>query len=215
MAALSPATLEPPENSSQLTPSRAEVVKSSLSAWDQHSFEWVNRPHERLRFEQVLEGQKIFRTEFSGKLYLEVFAVGGMNAMASSMGKIAALAEEIAPDRIHLNTAVRPPAEDFVYPVPKDRMELFAQMFGGTAEVIADYDHVHDRSESSVTCQDVLDLLKRRPCSIDDVAQGLAIHRNKVLKHLGQLVKKDTITTGTNNGKVFYIADSLKERDST
>jgi len=36
----------------------ANVVKVSLSAWDQASYGWVNRPHKQLQFDQLVAGQK-------------------------------------------------------------------------------------------------------------------------------------------------------------
>ena len=61
----------------------AHIVKVSLSAWDQASFGWVNRPHPELSFHQVVEGQKAFRARFKGQLWLEVFLVAGMNSLPS------------------------------------------------------------------------------------------------------------------------------------
>ena len=51
----------------------ADVVKVSLSAWDQASFERVNRPPASLRFDQLVSGQKQFRTQFRGQLWMEIF----------------------------------------------------------------------------------------------------------------------------------------------
>jgi wyosine [tRNA(Phe)-imidazoG37] synthetase (radical SAM superfamily) len=38
----------------------ANVVKVSLSAWNQASYEWMNRPHVELKFELLLAGYKTF-----------------------------------------------------------------------------------------------------------------------------------------------------------
>jgi wyosine [tRNA(Phe)-imidazoG37] synthetase (radical SAM superfamily) len=89
---------------------QAHIVKVSLSAWDQASYGWVNRPHPDLDFKQLIEGQKSFREEFKGEMWIEVFLVAGMNSIPSDVAKIAALVDLLKPDRIHLNTAVRPPA---------------------------------------------------------------------------------------------------------
>jgi molybdenum cofactor biosynthesis enzyme MoaA len=117
----------------------ANVVKVSLSAWDQASYVWVNRPHPELRFDQLIEGQKAFRSQFKGQLWMEVFLVGGINSMHDDVQEIATLAQEIGPDRIHLNTAVRPPAEDFATALSKERMESLIHLFHPTAEIIADF----------------------------------------------------------------------------
>lgn len=124
--------------------SHADVVKVSLSVWNQDYFKWINRPHPELHFKQVVEGQKTFRTQYKGQLWMEVFLVDGMNSIQVDVQKIAALAKEIAPDRIQLNTAVRPPAEEFVTALSKDEMEELASLFHIKAEVISDFGVFHD-----------------------------------------------------------------------
>jgi len=39
----------------------ADIVKVSLSCWDQASYDWVNRPHADLSFSQLIAGQHSFR----------------------------------------------------------------------------------------------------------------------------------------------------------
>jgi wyosine [tRNA(Phe)-imidazoG37] synthetase (radical SAM superfamily) len=118
---------------------QAHIVKVSLSAWDQTSYGWVNRPHPDIEFKRLIEGQKAFRKEFKGKMWIEVFLVAGMNSSPSNVAKIAALADLLEPDRIHLNTAVRPPAEDFVAPLSRERLASLCQLFRAPVEVIAEY----------------------------------------------------------------------------
>lgn len=67
---------------------RAGVVKITLSAWDQASFERVNRPHSRVRFDPLIEGQIAFRAQFKGRLWTEVFLMEGINSQAEQVRKI-------------------------------------------------------------------------------------------------------------------------------
>lgn len=115
---------------------KADLVKVSLSAWNQGSFEDINRPHPDLEFKNIVEGLRSLRGEFSGKLWMEVFVLAGMNDRAESVQKIAALADNICPDRIHLNTVARPPAEETAVRVPANVLERFASLFNPRAEVI-------------------------------------------------------------------------------
>ena len=117
----------------------ADIVKVSLSAWDHASYVWVNRPHPDLRFDQIVDGQKAFRNEFRGKIWMEVFLVAGMNSSSADVVRISRLAEKIRPDRIHLNTAVRPPAEAFAAPLGREELVLLAQIFHPAAEVISEF----------------------------------------------------------------------------
>ncbi|NYT01814.1 MAG: radical SAM protein, partial [Methanosarcinales archaeon] len=87
----------------------ADLVLPSLDAATQKTFEAINRPAPGLRIEDIVEGLKQFRREFSGEMWLEVMLVKGVNDHEAP--QIASLVEEIGPDRVQLNTVVRPPSE--------------------------------------------------------------------------------------------------------
>jgi wyosine [tRNA(Phe)-imidazoG37] synthetase (radical SAM superfamily) len=183
----------------------ASIVKVSLSAWDQASFGWVNRPHADLRFETLVSGQKAFREAYGGQLWMEVFLVSGMNAMPGDVSRIAALAEEIKPDRIQLNTAVRPAAEDFAVPVSRERMEELTTLFHPQAEIIADFSKQRDL-KLKANKESVLAMLQRRPCTADQIADGFGMHLNEVSKYLGNLLSAKEIRTERKGGTVYYAA---------
>jgi len=183
----------------------ANVVKVSLSAWDQASYGWVNRPHPQLRFDQLIQGQKFFGAQFKGQLWMEVFLVGGINSIPADVQKIAAIAEEIGPDRIQLNTAIRPPAEDFAAALSRERMEALIHLFHPTAEVIAEFkakhpDHIQANQET------IFSMLQRRPCTSDQIANIFGMHLNEVSKYLGNLIRTDQIRTERKNNTLYYAA---------
>jgi wyosine [tRNA(Phe)-imidazoG37] synthetase (radical SAM superfamily) len=190
----------------------AHIVKVSLSAWDQSSFGWVNRPHPELSFLQVIEGQKAFRARFNGQLWLEVFLVAGMNSLASDVAKIADLAKEIRPDRIHLNTAVRPPSEDFVAPVSRERLESLPPLFCPKAEVIAEFE-AKERVEMQAAQEEIYSMLQRRPCTAQDIAETFSMHPNEVSKYLGKLLRDKRIRAQVRNTLLYYVADSENAGD--
>lgn len=111
----------------------ADVVKVSLHAWDQTSFEQVTRPHPSLRFDAILDGFRAFRQQFSGRLDLEVFIIPGMNNTEAQAQRIAALAQTFTPDAITLNTAVRPPADSGVTACSPERLHALTALFGPAA----------------------------------------------------------------------------------
>ena len=184
---------------------KADVVKISLSAWNQISYGWVNRPHPKLRFDQLVEGQKAFRAKFKGQLWLEVFLVKGINSMPDDVRKIAAMAKEIKPDRIHLNTAVRPSAEDFVMALSKKNMEILTHLFRPTAEIIAEYSH--SRTPAVQADQDtIFSMLQRRPCTMEEITDIFDMHINEVSKHLGILIRSGRIRSEKKNSAIYYAA---------
>jgi wyosine [tRNA(Phe)-imidazoG37] synthetase (radical SAM superfamily) len=184
----------------------ADLVIPSLDAGDAAAFRYVNRPHRDIDFDAMVEGLVALRREHPGPLWLEVFLLGGVTAMPAEVAKIAEIAGRIDPDRVQLNTVTRPPAESYAYPVPREEMERLASTFGERAEVIADYRGTHQRPEFAARREDVLDLLRRRPCTTGDIANGLGVHRNEVVKHIEELMARGALATEDSNGEVYYKA---------
>ena len=186
---------------------KAKTVKVSLSAWDQASFEHVNRPHPDLNFDQIVESYKDFRAEFKGKLLMEVFILWGINSIPGDVKKIAKLAKIIGPDVIQLNTAVRPPAEEFAVALPQEHMEELAQIFDPPAEVIAEFsaDHTANIQANEDT---ILAMLQRRPVTAEEIAKIFGMHINEVSKYIGKLMRTDKIRSEHKHGNVYYISKS-------
>ncbi|MDD5706667.1 MAG: Maf family nucleotide pyrophosphatase [Kiritimatiellae bacterium] len=113
---------------------RADVVKVSLHAWDAASFARIARPHPSLAFDAIVEGYRRFRAIFAGELIVEVFIVPGLNDLEWQADRIAALLRDVAPDRIQLNSAARPPADSSVRAVSPARLRELAQRFTPAAE---------------------------------------------------------------------------------
>ncbi len=184
---------------------RADMVKLSLSAWDQFSFEHINRPHPDLKFSRIVDGYRAFRRGFRGKLWIEVFLILGTNSAPGDVEKIAAVAETIGPDEIHLNTAVRPPAEDFVAALPEMEMAALAGLFSPPARVIAEFPS--DKSADVAANEDtILAMLKRRPCTAQQIAEVFGMHLNEVSKYIGKLSRTGRIRSQDSGREGYFVA---------
>jgi len=193
--------------------SHASIVKTSLSAWDEASYALVNRPHPELRFDLLVEGEKAFRADYTGKLFLEVFLIKGMNARPEEVKKIAALAKEIAPDRVQLNTAVRPPAEKYAVPLTREEMEGLAELFKPKAEIIAEFKARHG-SHFEANQDAILAMLKRRPCTAEQLAEVFGMHLNELSKYLGKLTGNQQVLLEQRNGLTYYTVPSRERRSN-
>ncbi len=181
----------------------ADIVLPSLDAPSDGLFQRVNRPHKALRFADVLGGMIAFRQGYRGQLWLEVMLLAGVTAMVAEVERLAELAARISPDRIQLNTAVRPPAESFVAPVAEGSLQEFAGLFTPHAEVIADTAPAGgDRIAGGA---DILALLSRRPCTVADIAAGLGIHHGEALKAVTALVARGALELHTHEDRSFYV----------
>lgn len=182
---------------------KADMVAPSLDAGDEATFEAVNRPNRDITIEKLVSGLEQFRQEYSGQIWLEVFLIAGVNTDAEQVRLLKGLIERIRPDRVHLNTAVRPPAEPNVRAVPREVLDRIAQQIGGACEVIGEAPAgLSDRHEIR-TEADVVSVLKRRPCTIEDICAGLGITRNEAVKHVAGLQAAGVVHS-EQRGEVAY-----------
>lgn len=185
--------------------SKANVVKTSLNAWDQISYERVNRPHCDLQFDWLIEGQRTFSEMFKGQLWTEVFLMEGINSRPEDVRKIANISKKIAPDLIHINTAVRPPSEDYVRPLTYEQMKKLAAFFEPTAEIIAEFDANH-KMPLMANQATIFAMLQRRPCTAKQIADAFSVNINEVLKLLISLMQTHRIRAVRRNNSFYYVA---------
>jgi wyosine [tRNA(Phe)-imidazoG37] synthetase (radical SAM superfamily) len=182
----------------------ASLVVPSLDAGHAVMFQAVNRPHASISFDRMLQGLIDFRQAYRGEYWLEVFLLAGHTATDSEIRKIVASVRRIKPDRVQLNTATRPTAENYAAMVDRRRMAELAEQFDLPAEVIADYRGVHAQSDFQSGRESVLEMIRRRPCSLDDIADGLNMHRNEAIKYVEELDTRGLLTKQTVGEKLFY-----------
>jgi len=100
-----------------------DYVLAKLDAFNQASFEVVDKPLRTIDFEQIVEGLKKFRDIFWGRLALQMMFVEQNKHLASVMAK---LAEEIRPDEVQINTPLRPCG---VQPLSKNELNEIKKYF--------------------------------------------------------------------------------------
>lgn len=184
----------------------ADLVIPSLDAGDAATFQAVNRPHPQLDFDGMVQGLVTFRQQFRGQLWLEVFLAAGINDSAKQVHAIARNATRIAPDRTQLNTVARPPAEPTVKALSQGALEQCAGLFEGTVEVIADYAAAAHTPRQKASEDTILALIRRRPCTVQDISAALGLHIHEVLKHVNHLQRQDRIARASVCGRDYYVA---------
>jgi len=183
---------------------KADVVMPSLDAGDEQTFQKVNRPHKDINIENLISGLCVFRDEFVGQVWLEVFFVEGLNTDAEQIIKIRDAIERIRPDKVQLNTAVRPTAEANIKRLDTEKLRAIAARLGPKCEVVADFSATHHGKFLENKAENVLSILKRRPCSLNDICSGLGIGRNEALKYVTHLLHKGVIHSEKKDGRIFF-----------
>jgi len=197
---------------------KADVVLPSLDAGDQQTFQKINRPHRDISIEKQISGLCAFRDEFSGQIWLEVFVVEGLNTEAEQIAKIRAAIERIRPDKVQLNTAVRPTAEMGIKRLSEESLQDIASQLGEKCEVVAEFSPAHygghiDKGEGgaepsvmSDRMETLLSMLKRRPCSLNEICTGLGMGHNEALKCISHLQLKGVVGSEEKDGVIFFKA---------
>jgi len=114
----------------------ADLVVPSLDAVRQEVFEKIDRPVPGIKVAEVTEALVEFRKEYSGKIWLEVMLVRGLNDSKEDIAELKKAAERIKPDRIQVNSPVRSTAEEGVLPLDKAAMQEVLRVLGPLAEAV-------------------------------------------------------------------------------
>jgi wyosine [tRNA(Phe)-imidazoG37] synthetase (radical SAM superfamily) len=192
--------------------SDANLVVPSLDAATQEIFDRLNRPHSSLKIRQVVEGLRNFRQEFSGKIWLEILLVKGVNDSPAHLKKLKKAISEINPDKIQFNTVVRPPAEKSVFPLSSQELEKIREFFGKKAEVVAEFNKIQHRSVSHDLKNAILAMVARRPVTLADMSKSLGKHKNELIKYCDILLKEGKVRLIIHEGKNFYELSSLEQK---
>ncbi len=192
---------------------KADVVLPSLDAADEQTFAKINRPHPDISIEKWVAGLVQFRKEYAGQVWLEVFIVDGVNTGGAEIAAIKKAIERIGPDKVQLNTAVRPTAEPGVKRVSPAALLRIAHLIGPNCEVIADFPKKERPDKGGQPphkeggqAEDLLSMLKRRPCSLEDICNGLGLEKNQASEYISRLQSRGLVCSEQRNGVMFFIA---------
>ena len=186
--------------------SGADLILPTLAAHDEAAYQRIHRPVEGLTLEKHIAGLVAFREECGTEMWLELFLLEGLNATAADRAAFMPIIERIAPDRVQLNTAVRPTADVDATAVSAATLDEWARALGPLAEVIANVQRPGGPVGEAEDHQ-VLALCQRRPCTLDQIADGLGMLRPAVAKSVARLKAQDRLSTQWKNGQEFYVGE--------
>lgn len=119
----SSATVHIPEIRAALRQLDRPVMK--LDAGDQATFEAINRPLGDIELDRIVEGLKAL-ANVTLQVMLIRGAGGAENVSAAKLGALLDAIADIRPREVWLYSVSRPPAEEFVRAVPREKLEEIA-----------------------------------------------------------------------------------------
>ncbi|MCX6076556.1 MAG: radical SAM protein [Campylobacterales bacterium] len=147
---------------------KLDQVKLSLDAISSDIFKKIDRPHESIKIENIVQKVQEFSKAYKGKLFIEILFVHGLNDTKEEVQKLNEVLLNIQCARVDLGTIDRPPA----YPVmgiSYKELHDISLMFNNTLPIhIASRIHA-EPNNSHYENEEILNTLDKRPLTMDDI----------------------------------------------
>jgi wyosine [tRNA(Phe)-imidazoG37] synthetase (radical SAM superfamily) len=187
---------------------KLDQVKLSLDAVSKDVFKKIDRPHESIKIEDVVDKVIQFSKEYEGKLFIEILFVYGLNDTKEEIKKLNDILLNVKCQRIDIGTIDRPPA----YPVMgisyKELHEI-SLMFDNSLPIhIASRIHA-EPNNSYYTQEEIINTLDKRPLTMDDIN---LLFDEKSKQSLEKLIDDKQIIKKTVSNLEFLIPAKNKKR---
>jgi len=182
-----------------------DLILPSLDAASELIFKKLNRPFRELKLNSIVDGLIQLRKNFTGQIWLEVFIVPGLNDTEDEIQQLKSAIQRINPDRVQLNTMDRPGAVGWLKPATKNSLEVIAQKLNFHSEIIANFQKREQVASYNNDIESaILQTIKRRPCTIDDLSITLGLHPNEINKYVESLLHRNLIRSIILDRGVFF-----------
>ncbi|NYT07031.1 MAG: radical SAM protein [Methanomicrobiales archaeon] len=188
----------------------ADVILPTLSSVVDQTFRRIHRPAPGISAMQIVEGLECLRNDYEGEIWLEVFIIPGVNTSPDELAGLRAAIERIHPDRVQLNTLDRPGTEDWVKPATAEQLDEIRGILG-LSGVEAVEPVRYELTAGSVMpgeWADAIDLvhelIRRRPCTLDDLSASTGLSRREILKILREIQTGSDIEERREDRGIFY-----------
>ncbi len=183
----------------------ADLVLPSLDAAREETFQAINQPLPGYPLTRLIEGLEAFRREYQGRIWLEVLLLQGLNDSEAELEPLRRVLQRLAPDKVQLNTAVRPGVEAYARPLHREEMAAIAGYLadGVEVQVIASVD---GPTGPAAACDDavLVEMLARRPMTAIDLARVSGLPLDLVRQRLLHLCETGQVAGQPYCDQEFY-----------
>jgi len=185
-----------------------DAVLPSLDAGSEDLYHSINRPFPGLTLARHVEGLVAFREGFSGRLWVEVMLVAGLNDTEPALRALAATLRRIEPDEIHINVPTRPPAEARVRAPEAPVLERARSILGVGARVVLPVAGDFALDTHSPVAEAVLEVITRHPMSERELVAALSRRwaPGDLERALGELAADGRAQVVERQGQRFWSA---------
>ena len=185
----------------------ADIIMPTLTTAFEETFRAIHRPHNDLNLSRIIGGMKSLRREYSGLMFMEVVLLAGFNDREEEIEALREVIEDISPDRIQLNTVVRPPSDIRAQPLDRGRLEHIKDFFGKKAEIIAHSSPGRSVVEIDSRIDAIIEMARRRPVRVVDISNSLNIPLEETEGIVKGMVIKGRVRVKEHDGETFYVVE--------
>ncbi len=182
----------------------ADVILPSLDAASQDVFEKIDRPHPQLRIDQIIEGLREFRAEYKGQIWLEIMFARGYNDHEGEILKLRDAIALVHPDKVQLNTVIRPPSVPGVEPVSTQRLKEIQALLGGACEIIGSFERTEKQERGTGNVAEVLALLERRAMTLKGLADSQGVAPQQMFETLKSMKEAGLVISFIHQGEEHF-----------
>jgi len=178
-----------------------DTVKLSLDCATGRCLKKLDRAHKNIDVEDIKVGMLSFKEQFSKPLIIEILMVKGVNDGEEEIGALNEYLLKLNPTRIDIGTIDRPPAYD-VNPLTYEALREISLKFDPSLPLyIASRKRVNAKP-STYSSDDILETLKKRPLTLDDIE---VLFDEESRERLEELVVKKAIKVENCAGYDFFV----------
>jgi wyosine [tRNA(Phe)-imidazoG37] synthetase (radical SAM superfamily) len=185
-----------------------DLIFPSLDSATEEGFKKINRPFHTLNCSEMIESLVKLRSEYKGTIILEIMIVPGINDQKEELDALKAAIGRIKPDQVQLGTLDRPGTESWVDAADLETMEDITRYLGNVKLIgnfkprrqIASFNKMHS--------ENIIQILHRRPCTVEDLQQALNLHPAELQKYVNHLLEEGQIYVDQGErGQFLRISD--------
>ena len=182
------------------------MVGINIDTLDEKIWKKIDRPHQKIKFDAILEGICSFSKGFKGHLVTETMLVKDLNDDVQSLEKTAEFISKINCVQAYLSIPTRPPALKWVRPPEEQKINRAYHVFE-THALNTEYLIGYEGNQFAYTGKveaDILSITSVHPMREDAVYAYLK-KANKDFSIIEKMLTENKLIISTYNNEMFYL----------
>lgn len=184
----------------------ADWVSVKVDAVEETAWKKINRPLKGIDFKRILNGLKIFASDYKGMLNTETMLLDGYNDSAAQLVKTASFIALLNPLKAYLSIPNRPPAMKETKPATEEKLTEAWKIFqkaGLKTELLTGFEGT-DTVTTGNAINDILNITAVHPLR-EDTMEKILKQENADNSIVNSLIAQGLIKGVKHGGKTYYV----------